>query len=125
MSQSQHITVRVTPRYLKGQSKPEENQYVFAYTVRMENTGTTAAQLLTRHWIITDSEGKTKEVRGPGVIGEHPHLSPGEHYEYTSGAILPTPVGTMMGSYQMRGDDGEVFDAMIPTFTLSAGVVFH
>ena len=125
MNETQQIVVSVTPKYLKGQSKPEENQYVFAYTVRMENTGSTAAQLLTRHWIITDSEGKTKEVRGPGVIGEHPHLNPGEHFEYTSGAILPTPVGTMMGSYQMRDDNGDLFDATIPTFTLSAGVVFH
>jgi len=83
------------------------------------------AKLMTRHWIITDAEGKTQEVRGPGVVGEHPHLQPGEQFEYTSGAILPTPVGSMMGSYQMRDDEGVLFDAVIPAFTLAAGVVFH
>ncbi|MGB5708942.1 MAG: Co2+/Mg2+ efflux protein ApaG [Arenicellales bacterium] len=125
MTRAQHITVTVTPEYLKEQSKPDEDQYVFAYTVMMENTGTIPAKLLTRHWIITDAEGKSQEVRGPGVVGEHPHLQPGESFEYTSGAILPTPVGTMMGSYQMRDDEGGLFDATIPTFTLSAEVVFH
>ena len=125
MNPAQQITVTVTPEYLKEQSKPEEQQYVFAYTVMLENTGTVSAILLTRHWIITDAEGKSQEVRGPGVVGEHPHLQPGERYEYTSGAILPTPVGTMMGSYQMRDDDGGLFDAIIPAFTLSAEVIFH
>lgn len=125
MNRAQQITVTVTPEYLKEQSKPDEDQYVFAYTVMMENTGTVPAKLLTRHWIITDAEGKSQEVRGPGVVGEHPHLQPGEIFEYTSGAILPTPVGTMMGSYQMRDDEGGLFDATIPAFTLSAEVVFH
>lgn len=125
MSRAQQITVTVTPEYLKEQSKPDEDQYVFAYTVMMENTGTIPAKLLTRHWIITDAEGKSQEVRGPGVVGEHPHLQPGESFEYTSGAILPTPVGSMMGSYQMRDDEGGLFDATIPAFTLSAEVVFH
>lgn len=125
MSEDQQITVTVHPEYLKDQSNPEQDQYVFSYTVLLENTGTVPAKLMTRHWIITDSEGKTQEVRGPGVVGEHPHLEPGEQYEYTSGAILPTPVGTMMGSYQMRDDQGIMFDAVIPTFTLAAGVVFH
>ncbi len=125
MNSTQQITVSVTPEYLKDQSKPDQNQYVFAYTVSMENTGQISAQLLTRHWIITDAEGKTQEVRGPGVVGEHPNLQPGESFQYTSGAILPTPVGSMMGSYQMRDEDGEMFDAVIPAFTLSAEVVFH
>lgn len=125
MSRAQQITVTVTPEYLKEQSKPDEDQYIFAYTVMMENTGTVPAKLLTRHWIITDAEGKSQEVRGPGVVGEHPHLQPGESFEYTSGAILPTPVGSMMGSYQMRDDEGGLFDATIPAFTLSAEVVFH
>ena len=125
MNPAQQITVTVTPEYLKEQSKPEEHQYVFAYTVMLQNTGTVSAKLLTRHWIITDAEGKSQEVRGPGVVGEHPHLQPGESFEYTSGAILPTPVGTMMGSYQMRDDEGGLFDAVIPAFTLSAEVVFH
>ena len=117
------MTVR--PEYLQDQSNPEQDQYVFAYTVKMENTGSVAAKLMTRHWIITDAEGQTQEVRGPGVVGEHPHLEPGDEYEYTSGAILPTPVGSMMGSYQMRDGKGELFDAVIPPFTLAAGVLFH
>lgn len=125
MSDTQQITITVVPEYLKEQSNPEKDQYVFSYTVRMENTGSIPAKLMTRHWIITDAEGKTQEVRGPGVVGEHPHLQPGEQFEYTSGAILPTPVGSMMGSYQMRDDEGVLFDAVIPAFTLAAGVVFH
>ncbi len=125
MSTNRQIKITVTPHYLQEQSEPENNQYIFAYTVHMENQGDTAAQLLTRHWIITDSEGKTEEVRGPGVVGEHPHLKPGESFEYTSGAILQTPVGAMMGSYQMRDENGDLFDAVIPAFTLSAQVVFH
>ena len=104
---------------------PESQQFVFAYTVLMENRGDISAQLLTRHWIITDSDGKTEEVRGAGVVGEHPHLKPGESFQYTSGAVLQTPVGTMSGSYQMRDENGELFDAMIPTFTLNAEVIFH
>lgn len=125
MTTEHEITINVSPEYLKDKSNPEQNQYVFAYTVLMENTGLVPARLLTRHWIITDGEGKTQEVRGPGVIGEHPHLQPGERFEYTSGTVLPTPFGTMMGSYQMRDDNGELFDAIIPAFTLSAEVVFH
>ncbi len=121
----QQITVNVIPQYLKDQSDPNQDQYVFAYTVTLLNTGSIPARLLTRHWIITDADGKTQEVRGPGVVGEHPHLAPGESYEYTSGAILPTPVGSMMGSYQMQDDQGELFDASIPAFTLSAEIIFH
>ncbi len=125
MNPAQHITISVKPVYLKEQSKPEQNQYVFAYTVSMENTGSISAKLLTRHWIITDAEGETREVRGPGVVGEHPSLQPGESFQYTSGAILPTPVGSMMGSYQMQDEEGDMFDAVIPVFTLSAEVIFH
>ncbi len=125
MSEKQNIQVTVTPQYLEDQSAPESNQYVFAYTVSMENCGRIAAQLLTRHWIITDSDGKIEEVKGPGVVGEHPHLKPGDSYQYTSGAILETPVGSMMGSYQMRDENGDIFNATIPAFTLSAEVVFH
>jgi len=125
MSDKPEIYITVTPTYLQDQSVPENNQFVFAYTVHMENRGDIAARLLTRHWIITDAEGKTEEVRGPGVVGEHPHLHPGESFEYTSGAILKTPVGAMMGSYQMRDDNGGLFDATIPVFTLSAEVMFH
>ena len=125
MSDNQKIQITVTPQYLWDQSHPENNQYVFAYTVNMENTGQVGAQLLSRHWIITDSDGQTEEVRGPGVVGEHPNLKPGESYQYTSGAILKTPVGTMAGSYRMQDENGGLFDAMIPVFTLSAEVVFH
>ena len=125
MHKKPEIHISVTPQYLNDQSIPDENQFVFAYTVLMENRGNTAAKLLTRHWIITDSEGKTEEVRGPGVVGEHPHLKPGESFKYTSGAILQTPVGSMMGSYQMQDENGVLFDASIPAFTLSAEVLFH
>jgi ApaG protein len=125
MNPTQHITISVKPVYLKAQSMPEKNQYVFAYTVSMENTGSISAKLMTRHWIITDAEGETREVRGPGVVGEYPDLQPGESFQYTSGAVLPTPVGSMMGSYQMQDEDGVLFDAVIPVFTLSAEVIFH
>lgn len=125
MSDVRQIHISVTPQYLLEQSAPESNQFVFAYTVHMENRGNIAARLLSRHWIITDSEGKTEELRGPGVVGEHPHLKPGEGFQYTSSAVLQTPVGSMMGSYQMRDENGELFDAAIPVFTLSAQVVFH
>lgn len=125
MDEAQQIHISVTPQYLQEQSIPEDNQFVFAYTVYMENRGNIAVRLLTRHWIIGDSEGKTEEVRGPGVVGEHPHLQPGESYQYTSGTILKTPVGSMMGSYQMRDENGGLFDAVIPVFTLSAQVAFH
>jgi ApaG protein len=125
MNTIQQITVNVIPQYLSEQSDPDANQYVFAYTVNLKNTGNVPAKLLSRHWVITDADGETREVRGPGVVGEHPHLQPGEQYEYTSGAILTTPVGSMMGSYQMQDDNGGLFDAQIPAFTLSAEVVFH
>ncbi len=125
MNDHHHIRINVTPQYLREQSTPEKNQFVFAYTVEMKNCGNAAATLVARRWIITDAEGKTEEVRGAGVVGECPHLQPGESYQYTSGAVLQTPVGYMTGSYQMRDDKGEFFDAEIPTFTLSAEVVFH
>ncbi|NKB76391.1 MAG: Co2+/Mg2+ efflux protein ApaG [Gammaproteobacteria bacterium] len=125
MTSKQNIFVCATPTYLENQSIPDSNQFVFAYTIYIENRGEVAAKLLTRHWVITDSEGKTEEVRGPGVVGEHPHLKPGESFEYTSGAVLKTPVGAMLGSYQMQDDNGDLFDAPIPAFTLSASVVFH
>ena len=125
MGARQHIHVTVTPEYLPEQTVAEHRQFVFAYTVLLENRGEVAARLLTRHWIITDSDGRTEEVRGPGVVGEHPHLKPGESFQYTSGTVIKTPVGTMHGSYQMRDDDGNLFDAEIPAFTLNAEVMFH
>ncbi|MGH8524116.1 MAG: Co2+/Mg2+ efflux protein ApaG, partial [Gammaproteobacteria bacterium] len=107
------IKVRVHSTYVEEQSSPENEQYVFAYTITIENIGTIPAKLLTRHWIITDSNGKIREVRGDGVVGEQPYLRPGEAFRYTSAAMIETPVGSMHGSYQMIADDGVAFDAPI------------
>lgn len=111
------IKVTVTPIYLNDQSVPEANYYAWAYQVKLENFGTDIVQLISRHWKITDANGFTKEVKGPGVIGEQPVLKPGEVYEYTSGTLLPTPSGIMFGSYQMVSDRGR-FDITIPAFSL-------
>ncbi|MCS6900025.1 MAG: Co2+/Mg2+ efflux protein ApaG [Myxococcales bacterium] len=116
---TQGIHVSVRSRYIPEQSSPAERRYVFAYTVRIENRGTTRAQLRSRHWIITDGNGEVEEVRGPGVVGKQPILAPGESFEYTSGCVLKTAHGTMRGSYQMIRDDGSSFDAEIATFGLS------
>jgi ApaG protein len=120
-----HIQVDVETHYLDDQSAPEQDRYVFAYTITMRNTGTVPARLLSRHWIITDANGKEQEVRGEGVVGEQPHLKPGEGFQYTSGTMLETPVGSMRGSYQMIADDGKDFDAEIPPFTLSLPHTLH
>ena len=114
------ISINVTPAYIPEQSDPDNARYVFSYTVTLSNTGATPARLLTRHWIITNGDGDKQEVKGEGVVGEFPYLKPGQSFQYTSGSVLKTPVGTMGGSYQMRADDGTKFDAPIPTFTLSA-----
>ncbi len=119
------IEVRVRTRFLADQSNPREKRYAFAYTVTLHNHGQTAARLISRHWIITDGDGKQQQVKGSGVVGEHPHLQPGEEFEYTSGTLLPTPVGAMHGSYQMVGDDGTHFDATIPSFTLAVPRTLH
>ena len=107
------------------QSSPPEGRFVFSYTVTIENQGSTSARLLDRHWIITDADGQVQEVRGQGVVGEQPHLEPGERYEYSSGAVLPTPVGSMHGSYGMVADDGTRFDAAIPPFSLASITSIH
>jgi ApaG protein len=120
-----HIDVEVKTSYIDSQSKPEANRYVFAYTVTITNTGTVPARLLTRHWVITDGNEKVQEVRGPGVVGEQPYLTPGMSFEYTSGTVLETPYGSMRGSYQMKGDDGVEFDAEVPAFVLSTPRVLH
>ncbi len=117
------VTVRTT--YVPSQSAPENNRYVFAYTITITNAGAVPARLLTRHWVITDANQKTQEVRGEGVVGEQPYLVPGMSFEYTSGTILETPVGIMRGSYQMVADDGTHFDAEIPAFTLSVPRTLH
>ena len=119
------IAVEVKTAYLAEQSDPSRHQYVFAYTITIENTGAVAAQLISRHWIITDSQGLVQEVRGLGVVGNQPVLRPGESHEYTSGTAIATPVGTMKGSYQMVADDGTRFEAPIPEFTLSVPRVLH
>lgn len=120
-----HIDVNVNTAYLADQSDPSSDRYVFAYTVTIANVGTVAAQLISRHWIITDAENVTQEVKGLGVVGEQPLLRPGESFEYTSGTAMATPVGTMRGTYQMVAEDGNKFDADIPTFTLSMPRVLH
>lgn len=126
MSDDTHkIHVEVSPAYIKEQSDPSNNHYVFSYTVTIRNDGDQPARLLTRHWVITDGDGQVQEVRGEGVIGEQPHLQPGEGFQYTSGTFMNTPVGTMQGSYQMITDDGKKFDAEIPSFTLSVPNVLH
>jgi ApaG protein len=117
--------IEITTRFLDEQSRPGEDRYVFAYTINIRNTGDVPARLLDRHWIITDANGRVEEVRGDGVVGEQPLLQPGEHFEYTSGAVLETSVGTMQGSYGMLADDGTRFEAPIPAFTLAVPRTLH
>ena len=119
------IDVQVQTRFVPDQSKPGDNRYVFAYTITLRNAGATPARLLARRWMITDANGKVEEVSGEGVVGEQPWMRPGDDFEYTSGAVLETPVGTMGGSYQMLADDGTEFEAPIPTFTLSIPRTLH
>ena len=125
MPRPHDIQVSVQTRYVEDQSAPEENHYVFAYTITILNTGGVRAKLLTRHWIITDANGRVQEVRGEGVVGEQPHLATGEAFRYTSAAAIETPVGSMQGSYQMIGDDGVRFDAPIAPFRLAVPQSFH
>lgn len=120
-----HIQVSALTAWLAEQSEPERNRFVFAYTITIENLGSVTAQLISRHWLITDAHGKVQEVRGEGVVGEQPVLPPGGSYQYTSGAVLETPVGTMQGSYRMVADDGHDFDAEIPTFRLAVPNVLN
>ena len=119
------IEVNAATQYLADQSDESAGRYVFAYTIMIHNTGAVAAQLISRHWIITDAQGMVQEVRGLGVVGAQPLLQPGERFEYTSGASIATPVGTMRGSYQMVAVDGTRFEAPIPEFTLSVPRVLH
>ncbi len=117
------VTVRTT--YLADQSDVDESQFVFSYTINITNTGNVAAQLISRHWVITDSNNKIQEVRGLGVVGEQPLLEPGASFEYTSGTMFNTPVGTMRGSYQFTAADGTQFETPIPPFTLAMPRVLH
>ena len=117
--------IEVATRFLDDQSVPEEGRYVFAYTIHIRNDGKVPARLLGRRWLITDGNGKEQEVVGEGVVGEQPWLRPGEGFEYTSGAVLETDIGTMRGSYDVLADDGTRFAAPIPPFTLSIPRTLH
>jgi ApaG protein len=119
------ITVATRTAFIPDQSDVDNSRYVFAYTITITNTGTVPAQLVSRHWIITDSNNQVQEVKGTGVVGEQPLLRPRESFQYTSGTAIATPVGTMRGSYQMVAEDGVQFDAPIPEFTLSMPRVLH
>ena len=125
MDLKHNIKVVAQSFYIESQSAPEQNRFVFAYTITIQNEGTVPAKLLSRHWIITDSNGKVEEVRGEGVVGEKPYLRPGEGFQYTSGAVIETPVGSMRGSYQLLADDGVAFDTDIPVFTLAIPRTLH
>jgi ApaG protein len=119
------IRVRVVSEYARERSKPAQNEWFFVYTVRISNEGSETVQLLTRHWIITDADGRVEEVRGPGVVGKQPMLQPGDSFEYTSGCPLATSIGVMEGTYQMVTGSGERFDARIAPFTLSEPYTVH
>jgi ApaG protein len=119
------IRIQVSTNYVDDQSEPDSDRYVFAYTITISNSGGIAARLISRHWIITDSNGKVQEVNGDGVVGEQPYLNPGEEFRYSSGAVLETPVGAMQGLYRMEADDGVGFDALIAPFTLAVPGLLH
>jgi ApaG protein len=119
------IDIQVETDYIENQSVPEQHRYVFSYTITIRNEGPEAAKLLNRHWIITNANGKVHEVKGEGVVGEQPHLQPGESFRYTSGTVLDTPVGSMQGSYDMVDNLGNHFDALIPAFSLAIPGSLH
>ena len=125
MSDKYKIAVSSEVSYVSSQSDPSANKFVFAYTITISNRGSLSARLIDRHWIITDSNGKTEEVKGEGVIGETPDLKPGASFRYTSGSMLQTPIGSMEGSYGMKAEDGTMFKASIPLFTLSKPNSLH
>jgi ApaG protein len=119
------IQIQVATSYVDDESEPDSDRYVFAYTITISNSGDVAAQLISRHWIITDANGKVQEVNGDGVVGEQPILNPGEEFRYSSGAVLETPVGAMQGLYRMEADGGVGFDALIAPFTLAVPGLLH
>ncbi len=126
MQENRHdIQVQVSTQYVDEQSKPDSDRYVFAYTITITNNGDVGAQLISRHWIITDANGKIQEVNGDGVVGEQPHLNPGEQFRYSSGTVLETPVGAMQGLYRMEAEGGSFFDAPIAPFTLAVPGLLH
>ena len=122
---SNDIRIQVATNYVDEQSEPDADRYVFAYTITIRNSGTIPATLMSRHWVITDANGKVQEVSGDGVVGEQPHLEPGEEFRYSSGAVLETPVGAMQGLYRMQADNGDSFDALIAPFTLAVPGMLH
>lgn len=122
---SNTIDIKVNTRYLAEHSAPEENRYVFAYDIIIRNNGSDSAQLLSRHWIITDGDGKTQEVRGSGVVGEQPTIDADDEFSYSSGTLMTTAVGSMQGSFTMRAEDGEEFEAPIAPFSLAVPGVLH
>jgi ApaG protein len=124
-AQAHKIRVQVETSYIAEQSDPAKPRFVFSYTITIRNEGQAPARLLTRHWIITDANGKVQEVKGDGVVGEQPYLKPGQGFRYSSGAVIETPVGVMQGTYQMVADDGEHFDAPIAPFRLAMPGVLH
>jgi len=119
------IRIQVSTSYVDDESEPDSDRYVFAYTITISNSGNIPAQLISRHWIITDANGKVQEVNGDGVVGEQPKLNPGEVFRYSSGAVLETPVGAMQGLYRMEADGGISFDALIAPFTLAVPGLLH
>lgn len=121
MTEEVNYTIKVTvvTQYIEAESNPDANRYVFAYTIAIENVGNIASRLISRHWIITDANNRVQEVKGKGVVGEQPYLRPGESFQYTSGTMMETPVGSMQGSYQMVADDDQHFNAIIEPFTLA------
>jgi len=119
------IRIHVATDYIDNQSEPDADRYVFAYTITIANNGEVPATLMSRHWIITDANGKVQEVNGDGVVGEQPYLQPGERFRYSSGAVLETPVGAMQGMYRMETDTGSSFDAPIAPFTLAVPGLLH
>ncbi|MEC9415282.1 MAG: Co2+/Mg2+ efflux protein ApaG [Pseudomonadota bacterium] len=125
MLRNSNIDIKVDTDYIYEQSEPEENRYVFSYTITIVNHGKMPAQLMSRQWIITDSNGKIQEVRGDGVVGKQPKLNPGEQFRYSSGTVIETPVGAMEGKYCMMEDNGNNFEALIPPFTLAVPGILH
>ncbi|HEX5844187.1 MAG TPA: Co2+/Mg2+ efflux protein ApaG [Pseudomonas sp.] len=119
------VDVSVVTRYLPEQSQPEQNRFAFAYTITISNNGQVPAKLLSRHWIITNGDGRVQEVRGAGVVGQQPNLQPGESHTYSSGTLMSSRVGTMQGSYQMLAEDGKRFDASIAPFRLAVPGSLH
>lgn len=120
-----HIDITVQTTYVKEQSDPANQHYVFVYHITIRNLGTEGAKLISRHWTITDAIGTIQEVHGLGVVGEQPHIKPGETFEYASGSVLNTPVGSMSGCYEMLADDGVTFNAEIPAFSLAVPNIIH